>query len=96
MCTCARFINIVSLIFLVMVEVQTVNLLSEKDCRAIFGDYRNWKSNLLQASLRDANSAFEVVSILENNQFSEESRTLKGLLCVDVCEVGIALKCLSS
>ena len=79
-----------------MVEVQTANLLSEEECRAISGDYDKWKSNLLQASLEDANTAFKVVRILENNQLFEESRALKGLLCVDVCKVGIVLKCLSS
>ena len=68
--------------FLVMVEVQTVNLLSEEECREIFGDYDNWKSNLLRASLRDANTAFEVVRILDDHQFSEESRALKGLSCI--------------
>ena len=96
MCTCACFINIVSFSFLVMVEVQTANLLSEENCRAIFGDYRNWRSNLLQSSLRDTNTAFAVVRILESHKFSEESRALKGVLCVGVCEIGIALNCLSS
>ena len=77
-----------------MVEVQTANLLSEEECRAIFGDYGQWEFNLLRASLRDTNTALEVVRILENQKFSDESR--KGLLSIDVCEVGIALKCLSS
>ena len=66
MCTCAHFINIVFLSFLVMVEVQTANLLSEEECRAIFGDYDNWESNLLQVSLRDTNTASEVASIRKN------------------------------
>ena len=89
-------LNIVSLSFLVMVEVQTANLLSEEECRAIFGDYGKWEFNLLRASWRDTNTALEVGRILENYEFSGESRTLKGTLFVDVCEVGIALKCLSS
>ena len=88
-------LNIVSLSFLVMVEVQISNLLSEEECRAIFGDYGKWESNLLQASLRAANTTLEVGRILQSHQFSGESRTLKGTLFVDVCEVGIALKCLS-
>ena len=94
MCTCARVINIVCLSFLVMVEVKAANLLSKEECRTIFGDYRRWKFNLLQASSRDTNTAFKVVRILEDHQFSE-SRALKGLVCVDVCKVGVALKCLS-
>ena len=89
-------LNIVSLSFLVMVEVQTSNLLSEEECRAIFGDYDKWESNLLRTSLRDANTTLEVGRILQSHQFSGESRTLKGMLFVDVCEVGIVLKCLSS
>ena len=89
MCTYTLFINVVSLSFLVMVEVQTANLLSEEKCRAIFGDYHKWEFNLMQASLRDTNTMFEVASILKKHQFS--SITLKGLLCVDVCEVGISL-----
>ena len=89
-------LNIVSLSFLVMVEVQTANLLSEEECGAIFGDYGKWEFNLLRASLRDANTTLEVGRILKNHKFSRESRTLKGLLFADVCEVGIALKCLSS
>ena len=82
MCTCAHFINIVSLSFLVMVEVQTSNLLSEEECRAIFGDYGKWEFNLVQASLGDANTTSEVARILEGHAFSEESRALTGLLCV--------------
>ena len=89
-------LNIVSLYFLVMVDVQTANLLSEEKCGAIFGDYGKWKFNLLRASLRDANTTLEVGRILENYKFSGESRTLKGLLFVDVSDVGIALTCLSS
>ena len=89
-------LNIVSLSFVVMVEVQTANLLSEEECGAIFGNYDKWKLNLLQASLRDATTTLEVGRILKNHKFSGESRTLKGLLFVYVCEVGIALKCLSS
>ena len=82
MCTCAHFINIVSLSFLVMMELQTSNLLSEKECRAIFGDYRKWEFNLLQASLGDAKTASEVARILKGHAFSGESRALTGLLCV--------------
>ena len=73
-----------------MMEVQTANLLSEADLRAIFGDYGKWRFNLLQVTLRDANTTSEVARILEGRAFSGESKALIGLLC------GIALKCLSS
>ena len=89
-------LNIVSLSFLVLEEVQTANLLSEEECKAITENILNWEFHLLQVSLRDTNTALEVARILENHHLSRESRTLKGLLFVDICKVGIALKYLSS